>query len=104
MEYFSKRKRAAAEFVGVYHPGRDVELRKKGTIEHRLTERYCLFTIFCNTGYVGEIHHAPWPLQDAEAEVRVNTMAAAGITLPPLLHLARRLEVIIWPIKRAARV
>ena len=51
-----------------------------------------------------EIHHLPWPLQDAEAEFEVNTMAAAsGITLParpPLLHFSRKLDVLIWPLRR----
>ena len=33
--------------------------------------------------YRGEIHHQPWPLQDAEAEFEINTVAAAaGISLP----------------------
>jgi hypothetical protein len=44
-------------------------------------------------------------LQNAEAEVEANTVAAAaGIPLPetsPLLHFARRLEVLIWPLRRA---
>jgi hypothetical protein len=43
-------------------------------------------------------------LQDAEADIRVNTMAmAAGINLPetqPLLQFARRLDVLIWPLRR----
>jgi len=46
----------------------------------------------------------PWPLQDAEAEIEANTMAAAaGITLPdvpPLLHFSRKLEVRVWPLRR----
>jgi len=46
VEYSSQRKRAAAEFRGVYRPVADVELRKRGSIEHWLTERYCLFTVF----------------------------------------------------------
>ena len=44
--------------------------------------------------------HAPWPLQPAEAEIRVDTMAAAhGITLPdvdPVLYFAKRLDVVAW--------
>jgi uncharacterized protein YqjF (DUF2071 family) len=108
IEYASVRRHGEAEFRGVSRPLRDVELRKKGSIEHWLTERYCLFTEYRSSIYVAEIHHPPWPLQDAAAEVEVNTMAsAAGITLPPdapLLHFARRIEVVIWPIKRAARV
>jgi len=44
-------------------------------------------------------------LQDAEGEFSVNTLAiAAGIKLPeihPLLHFAKRLEVLVWPLKSA---
>jgi hypothetical protein len=57
--------------------------------------------------YRSEIHHEQWPLQDAEAEIQENTMAAAaGITLPnsaPLLHFAKRLEVLIWPLAKISR-
>jgi hypothetical protein len=41
----------------------------------------------------GEIDHAPWPLQPAEANIEVNTVAESdGIRLPdtkPLLHFAQ---------------
>ena len=74
-------------------------------MEHWLTERYCLYTTHHGRVYRGEIHHQPWPLQQAAAEFETNTVAAAaGITLPaaaPLLHFARRLEVLIWPLRRA---
>jgi uncharacterized protein len=97
-----------AEFRGKYRPTGAVELRPKETIENWLTERYCLYTQHGGAIYVGEIHHAQWPLQDASAEIEMNTMAlAAGIELPatpPLLHFARRLDVLIWPIRRAGRV
>ncbi len=50
-------------------------------------------------GY-GDIYHAPWPLQPAEAEMSVNTMVAPlDISLPasdPVLHFAKRLDVIAW--------
>jgi uncharacterized protein YqjF (DUF2071 family) len=52
-----------------------------------------------------EIHHERWPLQDAEAEIQVNTLApAAGLTLPsdtPLLHFSKELNVLVWPLKKA---
>jgi len=74
-------------------------------IENWLTERYCLYTTHRDQVYRGEIHHQPWPLQDAEAEFEINTVAAAaGIPLrstAALLHFARRLEVLIWPLRRA---
>jgi len=53
----------------------------------------------------GEIHHPPWPLQEAEAEFTGNTMAEAlGIALisRPLLHFARRQDVLVWPPRRLA--
>jgi hypothetical protein len=55
--------------------------------------------------YRGEIHHLPWPLQRAEAAIDVNTMASAqGIVLPdepPLIHFARRLDVVGWYLQPA---
>jgi uncharacterized protein YqjF (DUF2071 family) len=101
----SRRHRIPAEFRGSYRPTREAHHREKGSIEHWLAERYCLYTIHREQLYRGEIHHPPWPLQDAEAEFEINTMAAAaGIVLPaskPLLHFARRQDVLIWPLQRA---
>jgi uncharacterized protein YqjF (DUF2071 family) len=74
---------------------------KKGSLEHFLTERYCLYT----TGHGGkiircEIHHPSWTLQIAEAEFQENSMAeAVGVSLPrqkPLLHFAKRQDVVVW--------
>jgi hypothetical protein len=72
-------------------------------LEYFLTERYCLYTVHERNVYRCEIHHLPWPLQDAQATLEVNTMAAAaGIQLPervPWLHFAKRLDVLIWPLR-----
>jgi len=72
-----------------------------GSLEHFLTERYCLYAADRTARItVGEIHHAPWPLQPAEAEFTQNTMAqAAGFSLPPdrgLLHFSKRQDVVVW--------
>jgi uncharacterized protein YqjF (DUF2071 family) len=102
--YSSRRLKSAAEFRGSYGPTADVRLREKGSLEHWLTERYCLYTTHRGSVYRGEIHHQPWPLQDADAEMESNTVAAAGgILLPatqPHLLFARRLEVLIWALRR----
>jgi uncharacterized protein YqjF (DUF2071 family) len=91
-------------FVAKYRPVGAVRLRKPGTLEHWLTERYCLYTTSGDGLFRAEIDHAQWPLQDAEAEIMENTMAgAAGIKLPelsPLLHFARKLPVLIWPLQK----
>lgn len=99
-----RRVPANAEFRGSYRPLGAVELRTPGSLEHWLTERYCLYTTTGRSLFRAEIHHLPWPLQDAAAELEINTMAAAaGISLPqtaPLLHFSRRLEVLVWPLRR----
>ena len=96
---------SGAELTGRYRPVGPVQTRNRGTLEHWLTERYCLYTVVRDAVYRSEIHHEPWPLQDAQGEFSVNTMAAAArIDLPkiqPLLHFAKRLEVLIWPLKKA---
>ena len=102
--YSCRRLKATAEFRGRYRPNGPIRQRHKGSLEHFLTERYCLFTVRGSGVYRGDIHHIPWPLQDAEAEIDINSMAkAAGIELPeakPLLNFARKLEVLIWPLRR----
>ncbi len=74
-----------------------------GTLEHFLTERYCLFTPHAGRILVGHIHHLPWPLEPAEAEIIRNELPAAhGISLPdrpPVLHFARELQVYLWSLR-----
>jgi hypothetical protein len=96
---------SSTKFRAKYGPVGPVRLREPGTLEHWLSERYCLYTVFRGKVFRAEIHHGQWPLQDAEAEIFVNTMAsAAGIELPaiaPRLHFSKKLEVLIWPLKNA---
>lgn len=71
-----------------------------------LTERYALYAGDGRRLWRGDVHHRRWPLQPAEAEVPTNTMThALGIDLPdrpPLLHFARRLDVVAWTARRVA--
>jgi uncharacterized protein YqjF (DUF2071 family) len=90
-----------AEFSGSYAPTGAPYRAATGTIEHWLTERYCLYTSApSGAPLCGEIQHRSWPLQPADAEISRNTIAAAvGIDLPstpPLLHFAARLDVVAW--------
>lgn len=89
-----------AEFRGRYWPVSPPRQREKGALEHFLAERYCLYTVFRGKVLRAYIHHLPWPLQDADAEIEINTVAQAdGIQLPPekpLLHFSRDLEVLVW--------
>jgi uncharacterized protein YqjF (DUF2071 family) len=96
----------AATFTAHYRPTGDVYRSRPGDLDHWLTERYCLYSADAR-GQIhrGDIHHAPWPLQHAEAEIETNTMTDwLGIDLPdtaPLLHFARRLEVVAWLLRPA---
>lgn len=76
-----------------------------GTLEYFLTERYCLYTLDdAFHAFRVDIHHPPWPLQTAEAEISANTMAqAAGLEPParaPILHMAARQDVVAWRLMR----
>jgi uncharacterized protein YqjF (DUF2071 family) len=106
VRYHSRRHNGKAELKARYGPTSDVRGREKGTLEHFLTERYCLYTADRERLWRAEIHHVPWPLQDASAEFEINTMAAAaGIEAsgdPMLLHFAKRLDVLVWPLRRVA--
>jgi uncharacterized protein YqjF (DUF2071 family) len=90
-----------AEFRAHYRPTGDAFIPAPGSLEYFLTARYCLYVAGANgSTWRAEIHHPPWQLQPAEAEIRLNTMAAAhGIQLPdaaPHLLFARWLEVVVW--------
>jgi uncharacterized protein YqjF (DUF2071 family) len=103
--YRSQRLSSNARFAGMYAPRSPVRTSNVGTLENWLTERYCLYTVRGGRVFRGEIHHKPWPLQDATAEIADNTVAAAaGIQLPetaPLLHFVYELDVLIWALQRA---
>lgn len=94
----------SATFRSTYAPASDVYRSDAGTLEHWLTERYCLYTTDDDGNVLrGEIHHAQWPLQQATAKILDNRLMPAGIELPdndPLLHFSRALKVYIWPLEK----
>jgi uncharacterized protein YqjF (DUF2071 family) len=108
IEYTSGRKAdsgPAAQFVGRYRPTSAPHEPVRGTLEYFLTERYCLFTVDSSLRACRvDIHHPPWPLQAAQAEISINTMAdASGIPLPPvapLLHFSKRQDMVGWMLHR----
>ena len=94
--------RAAGAVLHVsYEPAGPPSHPVAGTLEHFLTERYCLYTAAGGRIRRADIHHPPWPLQPARGELAENTMTQPlGLSLPdrqPLLHYAARQDVLIWP-------
>jgi uncharacterized protein YqjF (DUF2071 family) len=103
IEYRSAR--PSAELVASYRPLSGVYASTAGSLEHFLTERYCLYARAPDGSLRrNEVHHAPWPLQKAEAEIETNTMLAfhglAAEGPPALLHYAHRLDVVVWGAER----
>jgi uncharacterized protein YqjF (DUF2071 family) len=103
VHYESRRSSSTeAQFSAVYRGLGDRRPPARGTLEYFLTERYCLYAVnHRHVAYRLDIHHPPWPLEAATAELARNTMAdAAGIRLPsqaPLLHFAKRQDMVCWP-------
>jgi uncharacterized protein YqjF (DUF2071 family) len=94
-----------AEFRATYGPVGPARAATPGTLDWWLAERYCLYTVDERGRLLrGDIHHPPWPLQPASADIVRNTMLAPyDIELAghPLLHFSRRQDVLIWPLTQA---
>lgn len=108
--YYSSRRRTPgggnAEFTGKYQAAESLHYHAQpGTLQHWLTEKYCLYSSDSKGRlYRGDIHHLPWPLQDASLHIDINTaIRALGITHEPepsLLSFTQYLEVLFWPVRR----
>jgi uncharacterized protein len=103
VEYESRRDacRGAAEFHATYGPAGTPFAAKRGSLEYFLTERYCLYNVnHHDEPYRLDIHHLPWRLRPARADVAANTMAEVhGINLPdepPLLYFVDRQDMVAW--------
>jgi uncharacterized protein len=107
LSYESRRRDSRGEtasFRGRYRPLGDELSPDPRSLAHFLTERYCLYATDSGRLRRAEIHHRPWPLQPAEAEIDENTMPPSGVEVlddDPLLHFSARQDVVIWPLEDA---
>ncbi len=90
-----------AELKCRYRPTGSVFRSGPDTLEHWLTERYCLFAADRRGRvYRGDIAHEPWPLQSATAEFETCSMTGlVGIGLKPQpdhMLFARSIDVRAW--------
>lgn len=98
---YIKSGQTPVRFEGSYRAAGPSSCGGCGPLAHWLTERYCLYSMSGRGRiYRADIHHCMWPLQTAEVEIRTNSMLEPlGIilpTVPPLLHFAKRLDVVAW--------
>jgi uncharacterized protein len=97
---FGAETEGGGSFRARYHGVGMPAAAEPGTLEHFLTERYCLYA---DDGRMrAEIHHAPWPLQSAQAEVEHNGISPVELDGEPICHVAQRLDVVIWSLERAS--
>jgi uncharacterized protein YqjF (DUF2071 family) len=91
---------ASAAFRARYRPtGRALE-PEPGSLAHFLTERYRLYTVTADGRLLrADIHHPPWSLQAAEAEIAENTMPPPSVELAdddPVVHFSARQDIVLW--------
>jgi uncharacterized protein len=91
-----------AEFSAEYRPA-GACLPQDDSLGRWLAERYCVYVVDERHRVLrGDIHHRPWPLQPATAELRLNTMARPlGLELDdaPVLHYSVRQDTLIWSLE-----
>jgi uncharacterized protein len=90
-------------FRARYRPTGSGYVPQPDTLEYFLTERYCLYAVEGSRVYRAEIHHPPWRIAEAAADVEENTMVPAPLQLAreePLLHAAEPQDALIWPLRR----
>jgi uncharacterized protein len=97
---------APARFEARYRAAGNVRHPAAGSREAWLVERYRLYTVdHDGRVFAGDIHHRPWTLEDVDADIGTNTMTAPlGIDLgaAPLVQLARRQDVVFWPLRHVS--
>ncbi|HZT53865.1 MAG TPA: DUF2071 domain-containing protein [Gaiellaceae bacterium] len=87
-------------FSGRYRPTGAAAAAAPGSLEWFLTERYCLYTSDAAGLYRAEIHHPPWRLREAEAEIDLTSIAPLELRGEPVCHVAERQDVVAWPLER----
>ncbi|MCB9898190.1 MAG: DUF2071 domain-containing protein [Planctomycetes bacterium] len=104
VRYVSRRtdaRGAAAEFDAAYVPIGSPRVADRGSLDHFLAERYCLFAARPDgTILRGDVHHAAWPLQPVDLELtRCTMLEALGLPTPddpPYAAWAARVDVPTW--------
>jgi uncharacterized protein len=99
------RAHGAAWLEASYGPSGPAREAPPGSLEHFLVERYCLFTIR-RSGEIlrTDIHHRPWRIHAADGEIHHGGLVPETLeplTDRPVLHVARRQDVVLWRPVRA---
>jgi uncharacterized protein YqjF (DUF2071 family) len=87
-------------FSGRYRPAGSVAHAEPGSLEWFLMEQYCLYTTDEHDRlHRADIHHGPWPLQPAEAEIELASISPVDLPGEPIFWFSRRQVVVVWPLE-----
>jgi len=86
-------------FAARFRPHGEAFAATAGSLEHFLTERYCIYTADGGRLYRAELHHKPWRLHTAEAEVETATLAPVALDGDPHVLWAAEHDVLVWPLE-----
>lgn len=90
-----------ARFDADYRPTGEPFQAEPGSLEEFHSERYSAFArTFTGAIVRGDLIHDPWTLQEADAEIRENTvLSSAGLDLPPQplhVHYSKGVDTVLW--------
>lgn len=96
-----KHGKQSEHFQCSYRPVSPVYFSKEGSLDHWLTERYCLWTVRGKNLTRSDIHHTKWELQTADVTLRANTMAgflpSSIFNTEPIAHYCKSKQAYFWP-------
>jgi uncharacterized protein len=100
-DYSCERVNGSARFHGRYRGVSEPFYPKRGSFEHWVAERYCLYSCRARVGLVRtEVHHPPWPMRKAEVEIFQSTIPAAAGIRPaeekPTCHFSTGVQVVSY--------
>ena len=104
ISYTSTRKNKHKSMLAVeYQILEPVSSADTNSLAFFLAERYLLFTQRGKKLYEGQVHHVPYPLQNAQIRSCQETLIeAAGLAvdsqMPPLVHYSKGVDVDIYPL------
>ena len=86
-------------FEARYRPLGEAFTPEPGSLEHFLTERYCLYTADGGRLYRAELHHPPWRARPAEAELGAVTLAPVALESEAHLLFSEAQDLLVWPLE-----
>jgi uncharacterized protein YqjF (DUF2071 family) len=104
IDYLSRRTSNGALHQVRYQVGEALGASRSGSLEHFLLERYLLFVKRRGRVWAAQVHHSPYPVQQAHVlQVQDELIAAAGLppvsTPPRWAHYSAGVDVEVFPLR-----